>query len=66
MTLDQVQGLVQLASGAVAVGFAALARTLGQGAAQKPLPGGQLRNPGTEVALGGGELSAAAGVVHLL
>ena len=48
----------------MAVGFAALARTFRQSAAKKPLAGSQLRNPGTEVALGGGEFGAVDGVSH--
>ena len=66
MALDQVQRPVPFAFGAMAVGFAALARTLRQRAAKKPLTRGQLGNPGTEAAFGGGEFGAARGVGHVL
>jgi hypothetical protein len=58
LTLHQVQGFMQFAPGAAAIRFAALAGTLRQRAAKEPLPGGQLRDAGTEIALGGGELGA--------
>jgi len=58
MALNQVQRLMQFAFGAMAARLAALARTFRQRAAQKPVPGSQLRNPGADVALGGGELGA--------
>src|ERR1035441_9944877 len=68
MTLHQVDGLVQLAVGAmaVAVGLAALAGTLGEGAAKQPLAGGQLGNAGTEAAFGSGEFGAVEWLGHKL
>jgi hypothetical protein len=68
MTLNQVHGLVQLAVGAMAlaVGLAALAGTLGDGAAQQPLSGGQLGNAGPEAALGSREFGAFEGLGHIL
>jgi len=68
MTLHQIDGLVQLAVGAmaVAVGLAALAGTLGEGAAKQPLAGGQLGNAGTEAAFGSGEFGAVEGLGHIL
>src|SRR5208283_3464576 len=59
VALNQIQGLVQFASGAAAIGFAALARALGQGAAEEPLAGSELSDAGAEAPLGGGELGAA-------
>ena len=52
---------MEFASGATAIGFAAFARTFRQRAAKEPLTGGQLRNPGTEAALGGGESGSVSG-----
>src|SRR5712691_9808384 len=66
MTLHQVHGLVLLAVGAMAVGFAALAGTFGERAAKKPLPGGQLGNAGTEAAFGSREFDAVEGLGHVL
>src|SRR6266545_3123671 len=66
MTLHQVHRLVQLAVGAMAVGFAALAGTIGQGTAKKPLAGCQLGNTGTEAALGSREFGAVEGLGHTL
>src|ERR1039458_2074960 len=68
MTLHQVDGLVQLAVGAmaVAVGLAALAGTLGESAAKQPLAGGQLGNAGTEAAFGSGEFGAVEWLGHNL
>ena len=68
MTLHQVDGLVQLAVGAmaVAVGLAALAGTLGEGTAKKPLAGGELGNAGAETAFGSREFGAVEGLGHIL
>src|SRR5665647_3768644 len=66
MTLHQVHRLVQLAIGAMAVGFAALAGALGKSATKKPLAGGQLGNAGTEVAFGSREFGADEGLGHVL
>src|SRR5450759_2556677 len=66
MTLHQVHRLMQLAVGAMAVGFAALAGTFGKRAAKKPLAGGQLGNAGTEVAFGSREFGAVKGLGHVL
>jgi hypothetical protein len=66
LTLHQVQGLMQLASGATAIRLAAGEGTFGEGAAEEPLAGGELGNPGTEVALGSGEFGAVEGVGHFL
>src|ERR1039457_4126215 len=66
MTLHQVHRLVQLALGATAVGFAALAGTLRKSAPKKPLAGGQLGNAGPEVAFGGREFGADEGFGHIL
>jgi hypothetical protein len=64
VALNQVQGLVQFAFGAVAIGFAAPAGAFRQGAAKKPLAGGQLGDAGAEAAFGGGEFGAVQGVGH--
>src|ERR1019366_8209839 len=66
MTLHQVHRLVQLALGATAVGFAALAGTFRKSAPKKPLAGGQLGNAGPEVAFGGREYGADEGFDHIL
>src|ERR1039458_2273863 len=66
MTLHQVHRLVQLALGATAVGFAALAGTFRKSAPKKPLAGGQLGNAGPEVAFGGREFGADEGFGHIL
>src|ERR1017187_4000579 len=66
MTLHQVHRLVQLALGATAVGFAALAGTFRKSAAKKPLGGGQLGNAGPKVAFGGREFGADEGLGHIL
>src|ERR1039457_821021 len=66
MTLHQVHRLVQLALGATAVGFAALAGTFRKIATKKPLAGGQLGNAGPEVAFGGREVGADEGLGHIL
>src|ERR1035437_7839216 len=66
MTLHQVHRLVQLALGAMAVGFAALAGTFRKSAPKEPLAGGQLGNAGAEVAFGGREFGADEGLGHVL
>src|ERR1035441_6763315 len=66
MTLHQVHRLVQLALGATAVGFAALAGTFRKSAPKKPLAGGQLGNAGPEVAFGGREFGADERLGHIL
>ena len=66
MTLHQVHRLVQLALGATAVGFAALAGTIGKSAPKEPLAGGELGNAGPEVAFGGREFGANEGLSHVL
>jgi hypothetical protein len=66
MTLYQVHRLVQLALGAMAVGFAALAGAFGKSATKEPLARGQLGNAGTELAFGGREFGADEGLGHVL
>src|ERR1035437_1589015 len=66
MTLHQVHRLVQLALGAMAVGYAALAGTFRKSAPKEPLAGGQLGNAGAEVAFGGREFGAEEGLGHVL
>ncbi|PYT68313.1 MAG: hypothetical protein DMG39_21620 [Acidobacteria bacterium] len=66
LALNQVQGLMQLAAGAATIWFPALTCSLRERAAEEPLAGGQLRNPGTEIALGGREFGAVEGPVHLV
>src|ERR1700721_2656622 len=66
VTLHQVHRLVQLAVRAMAVGLTALAGTLREGAAKQPLPGSQLGDTGTEVALSSRELGAVEGLGHIL
>src|SRR5450759_926354 len=66
MTLHQVHRLVQLALGAMTVGFAALAGTFRKSTPKKPLARGQLGNAGTEVAFGGREFGADEGLGHVL
>src|ERR1035437_1223921 len=66
MTLHQVHRLVQLALGATAVGFAALAGTFRKSAPKKPLAGGRLGNAGPEVAFGGREFGADERLGHIL
>src|ERR1039457_1192459 len=66
MTLHQVHRLVQLALGATAVGFAALAGTFRKSAPKKPLAGGRLGNAGPEVAFGGREFGADERLGHVL
>src|ERR1039458_9967943 len=66
MTLHQVHRLVQLALGATAVGFAALAGTFRKRAPKKPLAGGRLGNAGPEVAFGGREFGADERLGHVL
>ena len=57
----EVNRVMQLAIGAMAGGFAALAGTLGESAAENPGARSELGDTGTEVPLGGGELGAAGG-----
>ena len=57
---------MQFPSGAPAMGLAALTGTLRQSATKEPLTRGQLRNPRSEVALGGGEFRAVESAIHLL
>jgi len=66
LALHEIQGLMPFPSSATAMGLAAGAGTFRESAAKEPLRRGELRNPGTEVALGGGELGAVQGVVHVL
>src|ERR1035437_4054145 len=66
MTLHQVHRLVQLALGAMAVGFAALAGTFRKSAPKKPLAGGRLGNAEPEVAFGGREFGADEWLGHIL
>src|ERR1035441_8034943 len=65
-TLHQVHRPMLLAVGAMTVGFAALARAIGQRTAEKPLAGGKLGNAGAETALGSGEFGAVEGLSHVL
>src|SRR2546429_9778391 len=56
---------MQFPSGTTAIGLATSARTFRESATKKPLTGGKLRDAGTEIALGGGELGAAVQrVIH--
>src|SRR5258708_14728640 len=57
LALHQVQRLMQFPSDTTAIRLATSARTFRESAPQKPLNGGKLCKAGTEVALGGGELS---------
>jgi hypothetical protein len=66
LALHQVEGMMELPGNAMAGGFAALAAPFGEGAAEKPVAGGELSNAGAEVPLRGGELRAAKGVGHVL
>src|SRR5216683_5195890 len=66
MALHQIHRLVQLAVGAMTVGFAAFAGTFGERATKKPLAGGQLGNAGTEVAFGSREFGADERLGHIL
>jgi hypothetical protein len=66
MALNQVQGLMGFAFGAMAGGLAALSRALRQGSAKKPVTGNQLRNTGTDVAFGGREGGAGKDILHIL
>ena len=66
LALHQVQGLMQFTSSATTIRLAALAGTFRESAAKEPLTRRELRNPGTEVALGGGEFSADQRVAQIL
>jgi hypothetical protein len=50
----------------MAIGFAALAETLGKRPAQKPFAGNDLSDAGTEIALGRREFGATERGVHIL
>jgi len=65
LALHQVQGLMQLAAAAATIWFAALTGALRERASEEPLACSQLRNPGTEIALGGREFGAIEGLIHL-
>jgi hypothetical protein len=54
-----------LAAGTAAVGLAALAQALGQGAAKKPAVQGEASDLGAKVSLGSGKLGAMEVVAHL-
>jgi hypothetical protein len=56
---------VELAAGTAAVGLAALAQALGQGAAKKPAVQGEASDLGAKVTLGSGKLGAMEVVAHL-
>jgi hypothetical protein len=58
--LDQVEGSVEFAASAMAIGFAAGPTTNREGSAQEPGVMDELSQPGSEVAFGGGE----AGPMH--
>src|SRR6266567_1792874 len=60
VALDQIQGSVQFAVGAVAGGFATLARTNRQGSAKQPAVMNELSESGTKFSFGRRE----AGAVH--
>ena len=66
LALHQVNRVMQLATGAMAGGFAALAGTLGESAAENPVARSELGDTGAEVPLDGGELGAAGGFAHVL
>ena len=55
--LDQVEGSVEFAASAMAIGFAAGPAADREGAAQEPGVRDELSQPGSEVAFGGGEAS---------
>ena len=65
LALDQVQGFMQLAASAATIWFAALTGALRERTSEEPLASGQLRNSGTEIALGGRKFTAIEGLVHL-
>lgn len=66
VALDEVEGGMAVALGAMTVGFAALAGAVGERAAEKPMGGGELGDAGAEGALGGGEAGAEEGAGHVL
>src|ERR1022692_4842064 len=66
VALNQIQGPMEFAFGAMAGGLAALARPLRQSSAKKPAAGNQLRNPGTDLPFGGREGGAGKNIAHLL
>src|SRR5919198_1232764 len=61
VALDQIEGCVQFALGAVAGGLATLATTNRQSSAKQPVVVGQLGEPGAEIALGRREADAVHG-----
>ena len=66
VALNQIQGPMEFAFGAMAGGLAALARPLRQSSAKKPAAGNQLRNPGTDLPFGGREGGADKNIAQLL
>ena len=66
LALHEINRAMQLATGAMAGGFAALAGTLGESAAENPAARSELGDSGAEVPLDGGELGAAGGFAHFL
>jgi hypothetical protein len=56
---------VKFAAGAAAVGFAALAQALGQGAAEKPAIECEASKLGAKVSLGSGELGTMEVIAHI-
>jgi hypothetical protein len=56
---------VEFAAGTAAVGLAALARALGQGAAEKPAVQGKASNFGAKVSLDSGKLGAMEVIAHV-
>jgi hypothetical protein len=64
VALDQIQGVVQLAVGAVAGGFATFAATNGQSSAKQPVAESKSGDPGAYVLLGRREADTVHG--HLL
>jgi hypothetical protein len=64
LALHQLQRLVKFAAGAAAVGFAALAQALGQGAAEKPAIECEASKLGAKVSLGSGELGTMEVIAH--
>jgi hypothetical protein len=64
LALYQVQGLVEFAASAAAVGFTALAQALGQSAAKEPAIESEASKLRAKVALDGGEFGAMEIVIH--
>src|ERR1700733_13275146 len=62
----QIQGAMPFASDAMTIRLAALARALGERAAQDAFAGGQLGDARTETALGSGKCGATEVAVHVL